>query len=594
MGDMKRLSAFLLTLLLGGSMLPLSSCDEPEVSLSELSVDASIADLSPQETRFEEFSLFYDVDHKGYLVGDYKGSASEIILPNFATGEDGITAPVIGLADYAFYGRKGITAVVLNEAAAFIGKYAFADSDVTDLRVTASLRNIDDEAFENSSIAFYELDGISYLPSMDIKYFLAYCGGGSEKLGPLHPLCESIVFYGRGSLFLISVPKSAGHLKSVTIPSSRKLVYTSYSFVADNFYFMDVDIRTWLKDRKDVKLELSGHVHLLDKFGNEQTTVTSSDFGAMITIPEKAFNGCASLTSVEIGSAVETIGQEAFAGCYALTSLTVDPTNTNLYSPEGSNGVFEDAYKNPGKCYLVQGCASTVIPDNCRGIGSYAFAYCDLASLTIPSSVVAIGTRAFTGCRSLTFLSVPSTVTEISGNPFGCNSAAYHEKDDICYVGNEENPYLFLVAPKSKDLTEIKIAEGCRTVLGGTLSYLNNLESLEFPNSVKYIHSEAFMCDKNLKTITWGSGLIEIGYQAFRECSSLTEIMFPNSLKYVEDYAFSYCDSLKKATFQYNILVVRAHVFYECKSLGTVYCYAKRPAGWEWEPSRVWFNYKGW
>ena len=35
-------------------------------------------------------------DRKGYLVGDYKGSLSAIVVPEEATGDDGVAAPIVG------------------------------------------------------------------------------------------------------------------------------------------------------------------------------------------------------------------------------------------------------------------------------------------------------------------------------------------------------------------------------------------------------------------------------------------------------------------------------------------------------------------
>ena len=52
-------------------------------------------------------------------------------------------------------------------------------------------------------------------------------------------------------------------------------------------------------------------------------------------------------------------------------------------------------------------------------IESNAFSYCrSLTSINIPSSVTSIGWSAFSGCRSLTSINIPSSVTSIEDYAF--------------------------------------------------------------------------------------------------------------------------------------------------------------------------------
>ncbi|MEG2450817.1 MAG: leucine-rich repeat protein, partial [Clostridia bacterium] len=73
------------------------------------------------------------------------------------------------------------------------------------------------------------------------------------------------------------------------------------------------------------------------------------------------------------------------------------------------------------------GCSSltsVTIPSSVTSIGNAAFSGCSsLTSFTIPSSVTSIGNSAFSGCSSLTSVTIPSGVTSIGDDAFyGCSS----------------------------------------------------------------------------------------------------------------------------------------------------------------------------
>ena len=76
--------------------------------------------------------------------------------------------------------------------------------------------------------------------------------------------------------------------------------------------------------------------------------------------------------------------------------------------------------------HAFSGCrslTSLTLPSGVTSIGEYAFSGCSgLTSLTLPSSVTTIGYSAFRGCSGLTSLALPSSVTAIGGSAFeGCS-----------------------------------------------------------------------------------------------------------------------------------------------------------------------------
>ena len=103
-----------------------------------------------------------------------------------------------------------------------------------------------------------------------------------------------------------------------------------------------------------------------DKCFNDCTKLLTVDYkGEVTAIGERAFEGCKSLTKAPIPAAVTTLGNSAFNGCVALTDVTL---------PAGVTAV-------PDACF--QGCTA-------------------LAEMKLPATVTSVGHNSFTGCKALT------------------------------------------------------------------------------------------------------------------------------------------------------------------------------------------------
>ena len=104
---------------------------------------------------------------------------------------------------------------------------------------------------------------------------------------------------------------------------------------------------------------------LPDKCFNDCTKLLTVDYkGEVTAIGERAFEGCKSLTKAPIPAAVTTLGNSAFNGCIALTDVTL---------PGGVTAVPEDCFR---------GCTA-------------------LKDMKLPGTVTSVGHNAFTGCKAL-------------------------------------------------------------------------------------------------------------------------------------------------------------------------------------------------
>lgn len=114
-----------------------------------------------------------------------------------------------------------------------------------------------------------------------------------------------------------------------------------------------------------------------------------------------------------------------------------------------------------------------------------------------------------------------------------------------------------------------------------------DIESVEFPDSLRIIGEGAFShCDK-LKSIKFGNGIEKIGSQNddegcfFAYCTELEEIEFPQSLKYLGQNAFYGCKNLKRVRFNDGLMVIDKDAFNYCTNLKEVTLpYSLQEIGW--------------
>lgn len=139
-----------------------------------------------------------------------------------------------------------------------------------------------------------------------------------------------------------------------------------------------------------------------------------------------------------------------------------------------------------------------------------------LTSLVIPDSVTNIGDYAFWNCRSLTNIVIPNSVTSIGDNAF-----------EYCF-----------------SLSNLIIPDGVTSIGDGAFVGCTSLSSVVIPDSVSCIGNNAFWGCESLTDIVIPNSVTSIGESAFYGCSSLTEVVIPDSVTSIGDKAFHTCSSL--------------------------------------------------
>ena len=94
------------------------------------------------------------------------------------------------------------------------------------------------------------------------------------------------------------------------------------------------------------------------------------------------------------------------------------------------------------------------------------------------------------------------------------------------------------------------------------------------PAEVEVYYANSSITTANIPaTITYDEinySVTSIGYEAFRNCSSLTSIDIPNSITSIGNYAFYNCDSLTSVTIPNNVTSIGYEAFFFCTNLTTL------------------------
>lgn len=230
------------------------------------------------------------------------------------------------------------------------------------------------------------------------------------------------------------------------------------------------------------------------------------------TIDDGAFS-FSKLTSITIPKRVNRLGTGIFNSTQ-LSSIQVEEGNAT-YRSEG-NAVYEKAN---GK--LVLGCASTVIPEGVKVIGSYAFyGQTFLKTIVLPETLTDLEDYAF-AYSGLTTLAITKNVNNIGSGVF---SGA--QLWSITVDGNN---------------TKYDSRNNCNAIIEtATNKLIVGCAATEIPEGIAAIADLAFFQQSYLSSISFPTSLVSIGEEAFCFISKLKEIDIPEQVKTIKNRAFAF------------------------------------------------------
>ena len=231
-----------------------------------------------------------------------------------------------------------------------------------------------------------------------------------------------------------------------------------------------------------------------------------------------------------------------------------------------------------------------------------AFQNCSaLLTVNIPEGITKLGNNIFLNCSNMTFAEIPSTMTSIQNQAFWgdklkiikCNAVTppyliannFNKENDVLYVptgsltdyqnSNWSSKFLsvaewagnaIITYHSSVDLSTYStwITNNAISSTYDSTTQIGTIEVLPYE-----IGEEAF---KNCTTLTEiaFTNIVIIDYQAFGGCSNLTNISFPNSLKLIQSQAFYNCASLTSINLPSSLTELSSSVFALCSSLTTI------------------------
>ena len=450
-------------------------------------------------------SLTFPEEYDGYPVqfvelGDsvFKNctNLTEITLP------DEISA----IPQQAFYGCTSLTTVNASNVTE-IESEAFRNcTSLTTLNVSENVVKMGADALYHTAIfnEQYDEDGNEAV----IKYFNNWVIGLKSNLSEN----EKDIVIQEGTVGIAD--SSIRRINSVQLPSTLKYIgdrafQNQYPYI--NLSEMNlpeglISIGSYAFESTDLKeITIPSSVESVGSYAFSKTKIETAVIESGIKeINDYAFNSCSSLKTVTIGDNIQKMGTHVFSNDTALTDVTIG---------DGTEEIGERAFE-----------------------GDRA-----LLNVTIGEGLKDLQCRTFANCTFLKKIDLPDSLTSISSDAFSDSALMENGLSPLKYADN----WLIGYNSNNTDDSEVTVKKGTVGIASNAL-YKHQMETLNLPDSLKYINSGAISYTGNLKTVTLPQGLERIETYAFIS-SGFSEITIPESVEYIGKYALWDCN-LEKIT----------------------------------------------
>ena len=464
---------------------------------------------------------FAYTNFKSIVLPDYLDRIPQFMFKNSSNLESiTMKRPLTEIGQHAFYASENLKSLPDLSSLKSIGDRAFDRADVSslDFSNTSRLQTIGWRAFENSNITGINLSAVE---SMGDRAFNQ---------------CEEL----RGSIELSNLS---------SIPS-QAFAYTAVS---------EINFSSNLLEIGDHAFSTTKLINVIIPEGAER-------------IMDYAFERCWYLTSVSIPKSVNALSQNAFFDT---------PFEKNLAVEKGVVYINDIAFKflpskAPESTTIIIREGTTSIADNFSHISyntddyDYKYVMENINSISFPSSLKRIGTRAFsssdyTKYSNLGELVFPEGLEYIGESAFANDTkmSAVKLPESLKYIGKFAFEYT--------NFTQVTLPENLEFIGSGAFAY-TNVSNVKLYSKNLSLHGDGTVfCIANALKVYIGAQVNNVGANLFHTCASgtpktlkvefedrttpisfgdncfygdLTAINFPSKIAYVGLGAFMNCDKL--------------------------------------------------
>ncbi len=470
-----------------------------------------------------------------------------------------IDTGVTSVGSYAFCDCSALETVTMPDSVTAIGRYAFSNSGLREITMSAAVETI-------GSCAFSECRNLT---SADLPKPLVSLGGrafyGCGALAELRFGAQNMSDVSGATDIFCKAGAESGFTVIFTDTAERVPARLFNTYTNDYANVTDVVLG------KNVKTIGERAFQACPKL----RTVDAPADGVLRTLNAAAFKDCGALESVVLPQGVTRVKENAFAGCVSLKEIAVYAKKLSAFEMD----TFADAGRDAAALTVLFADSVTVIPEKmfyCSAdtpvnltevqigsgvteIGPSAFRDCrNLNNMVLAddSKLESIGEYSFMNCTSLTKITLPENLTKIGREAcFNCTALT-----SIVFrcgkIGKiSEYAQVFYNAGRGGD--------------GITATF--EAPMTRIPDSLFFsaFDFEEEDVSPKIVSVSLNKEIRSIGISSFYGCKELKEVLIPqdSELTDIQDEAFFGCAALTSFYFPEGLENVYYHAFYDCTRL---------------------------